>query len=140
VYGGSADGCDGNSNDQQDTAHHRRSIMTDYHCVANVLSAVSRRLRPGMLLFANGHEVCTVERYEPLAVDTRFQMGSVSKIFTATVLVREKVVTAHILPKCEESRGGPSTCPSTSAADAPPTVRSSTRKMVWPGHAPLRMY
>jgi D-alanyl-D-alanine-carboxypeptidase/D-alanyl-D-alanine-endopeptidase len=45
-------------------------------------------MRDGTLLYAKGHGVRSVERQEPVAVDTLFQIGSVTKVFTATLLVQ----------------------------------------------------
>ena len=42
----------------------------------------------GPLMFAKGHRVRSVERHESLAIDTRFQLGSVTKVFTTTLLVQ----------------------------------------------------
>jgi CubicO group peptidase (beta-lactamase class C family) len=44
-------------------------------------------VRDGQLVYAKGHGVRGVERHEPLAVDTLFQIGSVTKVFTTTLLV-----------------------------------------------------
>jgi CubicO group peptidase (beta-lactamase class C family) len=45
-------------------------------------------VRDGQLVYAMGHGVRSGERHEPLAVDTRFQMGSVTKVYTTTLLVQ----------------------------------------------------
>jgi D-alanyl-D-alanine-carboxypeptidase/D-alanyl-D-alanine-endopeptidase len=45
-------------------------------------------LRDGHLVYAKGHGVRSVERHEPVAVDTLFQIGSVTKVFTTTLLVQ----------------------------------------------------
>ncbi len=45
-------------------------------------------VRDGQLMYAKGHGVRRVERREPLAIDTLFQLGSVTKVFTTTLLVQ----------------------------------------------------
>jgi D-alanyl-D-alanine-carboxypeptidase/D-alanyl-D-alanine-endopeptidase len=45
-------------------------------------------VRDGQLVYAKGHGVRSVERHEPVAVDTLFQIGSVTKVFTTTLLVQ----------------------------------------------------
>jgi D-alanyl-D-alanine-carboxypeptidase/D-alanyl-D-alanine-endopeptidase len=45
-------------------------------------------VRDGMLIYAKGHGVRSVDRHEPVAVDTLFQIGSVTKVFTTTLLVQ----------------------------------------------------
>jgi D-alanyl-D-alanine-carboxypeptidase/D-alanyl-D-alanine-endopeptidase len=42
----------------------------------------------GQLVYAKGHGVRSVERHEPVAVNTLFQIGSVTKVVTATLLVQ----------------------------------------------------
>jgi CubicO group peptidase (beta-lactamase class C family) len=45
-------------------------------------------VRDGKLLYAKGHGVRSVERQEPVAVNTLFQIGSVTKVFTTTLLLQ----------------------------------------------------
>jgi serine-type D-Ala-D-Ala carboxypeptidase/endopeptidase len=45
-------------------------------------------VRGGQLLYAKGHGVRSVERQEPVVVNTLFQIGSVTKVFTTTLLVQ----------------------------------------------------
>src|SRR5262249_2970563 len=42
----------------------------------------------GQLIYAKGHGVRSVERHEPVEVNTLFQIGSVTKVFTTTLLVQ----------------------------------------------------
>ena len=44
-------------------------------------------LRDGTLLYAKGHGVRSLERQEPVGANTLFQIGSVTKVFTTTLLV-----------------------------------------------------
>ena len=45
-------------------------------------------VRDGKLVYAKGHGVRSVERQEPVAVNTLFQIGSVTKVFTTTLMVQ----------------------------------------------------
>jgi CubicO group peptidase (beta-lactamase class C family) len=45
-------------------------------------------VRGGQLVYAKGHGVRSVERQEPVAVDTLFRIGSVTKVFTTSLLVQ----------------------------------------------------
>jgi len=45
-------------------------------------------VRHGQLLYAKGHGVRSVERREPILVNTLFQIGSVTKVFTTTLLLQ----------------------------------------------------
>jgi serine-type D-Ala-D-Ala carboxypeptidase/endopeptidase len=45
-------------------------------------------VRGGQLIYAKGHGVRSVERQEPVAVNTLFQIGSVTKVFTTTLLLQ----------------------------------------------------
>jgi D-alanyl-D-alanine-carboxypeptidase/D-alanyl-D-alanine-endopeptidase len=45
-------------------------------------------VRGGTLIYAKGHGVRSVERREPVMVNTLFQIGSVTKVFTTTLLVQ----------------------------------------------------
>jgi len=45
-------------------------------------------VRGGQLLYAKGHGVRSVERHEPVMVNILFQIGSVTKVFTTTLLVQ----------------------------------------------------
>jgi D-alanyl-D-alanine-carboxypeptidase/D-alanyl-D-alanine-endopeptidase len=45
-------------------------------------------VRGGTLVYAKGHGVRSVERQEPVTVDTLYQIGSVTKVFTTTLLAQ----------------------------------------------------
>jgi serine-type D-Ala-D-Ala carboxypeptidase/endopeptidase len=45
-------------------------------------------VRGGQLIYAKGHGVRSVERQEPVEVNTLFQIGSVTKVFTTTLLLQ----------------------------------------------------
>jgi len=45
-------------------------------------------VRAGQLVYAKGHGVRSLERHEPVTVDTLFQIGSVTKVFTTTLLLQ----------------------------------------------------
>jgi len=45
-------------------------------------------VRGGQLIYAKGHGVRSVERQEPVAVNTLFQIGSVTKVFTTTLMLQ----------------------------------------------------
>ena len=45
-------------------------------------------VRDGQLRYAKGHGVRSLERQAPVAVDTRFQIGSVTRVFTTTLLMQ----------------------------------------------------
>jgi D-alanyl-D-alanine-carboxypeptidase/D-alanyl-D-alanine-endopeptidase len=45
-------------------------------------------VRDGKLMYAKGHGVRSVERQEPVAVNTLFQIGSVTKVFTTTLMIQ----------------------------------------------------
>jgi CubicO group peptidase (beta-lactamase class C family) len=45
-------------------------------------------VRDGQLVYAKGHRVRSVERQEPVTADTLFQIRSVTKVFTTTLLVQ----------------------------------------------------
>jgi CubicO group peptidase (beta-lactamase class C family) len=45
-------------------------------------------VRNGKLIYAKGHGMRSVERQEPVAVNTLFQIGSVTKVFTTTLMLQ----------------------------------------------------
>jgi CubicO group peptidase (beta-lactamase class C family) len=45
-------------------------------------------VRDGQLIYAKGHGVRSVERHEPVMVNTLFQIGSITKVFTTTLLLQ----------------------------------------------------
>ena len=45
-------------------------------------------VRDGTLIYAKGHGVRSVERHEPVVANTLFQIGSVTKVFTTTLMLR----------------------------------------------------
>jgi serine-type D-Ala-D-Ala carboxypeptidase/endopeptidase len=45
-------------------------------------------VRDGKLIYAKGHGVQSVERQEPVVVNTLFQIGSVTKVFTTTLMLQ----------------------------------------------------
>ena len=45
-------------------------------------------VRDGALVYAKGHGVRSVERHEPVVANTLFQIGSVTKVFTTTLMLQ----------------------------------------------------
>jgi CubicO group peptidase (beta-lactamase class C family) len=61
-----------------------RQFLVDY----DIPGAAKGVVRGGTLIYAQGHGVRSIERQEPVMVDTLLQIGSVTKVLTTTLLVQ----------------------------------------------------
>ena len=63
-------------------------VVQRFLIVHDIPGAAVGVVRDGELIYAKGHGVRSVERQEPVLVNTLFQIGSVTKVLTTTLLLQ----------------------------------------------------